>query len=166
MAIPPTPRTGRPATDVGRLLASCPDRRGIVSALSTALAETGANIIRSDQHSTNPEGGDFFLRMEFHLDALAERRRVLEQRLEHVGRELDLDWRLTSADTRKRVAIFASRYDHCLLDLLWRWRTGELDMDLVGVVSNHLDRADDVAFFDVPYHHVAVTHETKQHAEL
>ena len=152
-------------TDVGRLVVSCPDRRGIVAALSTALADTGANIIRSDQHSTNPEGGDFFLRMEFHLEGLAERRAELEARLEQLGTQLELAWRLTSAETRKRVAIFTSRYDHCLLDLLWRWRTGELDMEVVCVVSNHLDRAADVGFFDVPYHHIPVTRATKADAE-
>ncbi|HEX5584592.1 formyltetrahydrofolate deformylase [Gaiella sp.] len=152
-------------SDVGRLIVSCPDRRGIVAALSTVLAETGANIIRSDQHSTNPEGGDFFLRMEFHLEGLAEHRVELERRIGALGAELELDWRLTSADSRKRVAIFVSRYEHCLLDLLWRWRTGELEMDIVGVVSNHPDLAIDVGTFGIPFHHVPVTRETKLQAE-
>jgi formyltetrahydrofolate deformylase len=152
-------------TDVGRLIVSCPDRHGIVAALSTALADAGANITTSDQHSTDPEGGDFFLRMEFHLDRFAARRVDLERRLTEIAGRLDLDWRLTAADTRKRVALFASGHGHCLLDLLWRWRTRELDMDVVCVVSNHPDHEQDVAAFDVPYHHIPVTPETKPHAE-
>jgi formyltetrahydrofolate deformylase len=74
-------------------------------------------------------------------------------------------WRLTPADERKRVALFASRYDHCLLDLLWRWRRRELEMDVVAVVSNHPDLEGEVTAFGVPYHHVPVTRDTKQEAE-
>ncbi|MGH2936232.1 MAG: formyltransferase family protein [Gaiellaceae bacterium] len=104
--------------DVARLIVSCPDRHGIVAALSGLLAEAGANIVNSDQHSTDPEGGRFFLRMEFHLDDLDGKRRPLEERLAAVAAELDLDWRLTLAAARKRVALFASRLDHCLVDLV------------------------------------------------
>src|SRR5256885_464245 len=78
---------------------------------------------------------------------------------------LELQWRLTSGEERKRVALFASRPNHCLLDLLWRWRTHELEMDVVGVVSNHPDHERDVGGFGVPYHHVPVGRETKPHAE-
>jgi formyltetrahydrofolate deformylase len=152
-------------TDVGRLIVSCPDRPGIIAAISAALARAGANIVASDQHSTDPEGGDFFLRMEFHLEGLAHRRTELEQRMGDVGAELDLQWRLTSAEEHKRVALFASRPDHCLLDLLWRWRTGELEMDVVGVVSNYPDHERDVRAFGVPYHHIPVAPETKPQAE-
>jgi formyltetrahydrofolate deformylase len=152
-------------TDVVRLLVSCPDRHGIIAALSTALAQSGANIVTSDQHSTDPEGGAFFLRMEFHLDEFARRRDELEARLAAIGREFDMRWRLTPARERKRVALLASRHDHCLLDLLWRWRRRELDMDVVAVVSNHPDLEAEVAAFGVPYHHVPVSRETKPQAE-
>jgi formyltetrahydrofolate deformylase len=148
-----------------RLLVSCSDRTGIIAALSAALAESGANIVTSDQYSTDPEGGAFFLRMEVHLAGFAERRAELEERLGAIGRQLDLHWRMAPADERKRVAIFASRYDHCLLDLLWRWRRRELDMDIAAVVSNHPDLASEVAAFGVPYHHVPVTRDTKPQAE-
>jgi formyltetrahydrofolate deformylase len=151
--------------DVGRLVVSCPDRHGIVAAISTELTEAGANIVTSDQHSTNPEGGDFFLRMAFHLDGFAQRQAELAERLGKVARRFDMTWRLTPAAARKRVAILASREGHCLLDLLWRWRIGELEMEIACVVSNHPDHAGDVAGFGVPYHHVAVTAETKPEAE-
>jgi formyltetrahydrofolate deformylase len=152
-------------TDVARLIVSCPDQHGIIAAISTALADAGANIVSSDQHSTDPEGGQFFLRMEFHLERLARRRGALEERLNEIAPRFAMDWRLGTAETRKRVALFASRYDHCLLDLLWRARTRELEMDVVGVVSNHPDRERDVRSFRVPYHHIPVTPNTKPQAE-
>jgi formyltetrahydrofolate deformylase len=155
----------RDGRDVARLLVSCPDRHGIVAAVSSALAEAGANIVNSEQHSTDPEGGSFFLRMEFHLDGLERSWAELEARLEVVAAEFEMEWSLRLAATRKRVALFVSRHDHCLLDLLWRWRRGELPMEVVGVVSNHPDLETDVRSFGVPYHHVAVSTETKAAAE-
>ena len=155
----------RAEADVARLIVSCPDRHGIVAAISTCLAGAGANIVGSDQYSTDPEGGSFFLRMEFHLEDLAGRRAAVEAELAAVAAELGLEWRLTPAAARKRVALFASRYEHCLLDLLWRWRRRELPMDVVCVVSNHPDLEPEVRPFGVPYHHVPVTPETKAEAE-
>jgi len=155
----------RNARDVARLLVSCPDRHGIVAAVSAALADAGANIVNSEQHSTDPEGGSFFLRMEFHLEGLAGRLPELEAKLEPVAAEFAMEWSLRLAAERKRVALFVSRHDHCLLDLLWRWRRGELAMDVVAVVSNHPDLEPDVRSFGVTYHHVPVTAEVKAAAE-
>jgi formyltetrahydrofolate deformylase len=146
-----------PTADVGRLLVSCPDRHGIVAAVASFLAESGANIVASDQYSTDPEGGAFFLRMEFHLEGLGARRDTLAAEFARIAEEFDMDWRITFPGSHKRVALLASRYEHCLLDLLWRWRRGELDCDVVGVVSNHPDLERDVASFDVPYYHVPVS---------
>jgi formyltetrahydrofolate deformylase len=154
-----------PNADLARLIVSCRDRQGIVAALSTCLAEAGANIVGSDQYSTDPEGGSFFLRMEFHLANLERERPSLEARLAEIAGELDLGWRLTPSGIRKRVALFASKTDHCLLDLLWRWRRNELPMDVVCVVSNHADLEPEVRAFGVPYHHVPITPETKPAAE-
>src|SRR3954452_6620035 len=114
--------------DVARLIVSCRDRHGIVAALSAALAEVGANIISSAQHSTDPENGAFFLRMEFHLDRLEARLEDVESRLSSVAGAFEMDWQVLSAARRKRAAIFVSREDHCLFDLLWRWRRDELPM--------------------------------------
>ncbi|MFL6028776.1 MAG: formyltetrahydrofolate deformylase [Gaiellaceae bacterium] len=151
---------------IARLLVSCPDRHGIVAAVSGFLAEQDANILSSDQHSTDREGGTFFMRMEFHLEGLMERRQDLERTFaERVAEPLAMDWRFAYSDRRKRTALLASRDDHCLLDLLWRWRRGELETDVACVISNHPTHAADVAGFGVPYHHVPVEPDAKAEAE-
>jgi formyltetrahydrofolate deformylase len=152
--------------DTARLLVRCPDRPGIVAAVSGFLNAQGANIHQSDQYSTDPEGGTFFLRMVFYLRGLSG---ALEEMGiafdEEVAQRFEMEWSLHDATRPKRVAIMVSRYDHCLLDLLWRWRSGELDLDIPLVVSNHQDLAEDVAQFGVRFEHVPVTKETKAEAE-
>jgi formyltetrahydrofolate deformylase len=146
-----------------RLLISCPDRHGIVAAVSGFLAARGANIVSSDQHSTDPEGGAFFMRMAFAIDALDET--FAAAFAEEVAERFAMQWYLHDAAQPKRVAILVSREDHCLLDLLWRWRRGELHCDIPLVISNHLDSADDVATFGVRYEHVPVVKGEKPAAE-
>src|ERR1700722_16566122 len=152
-------------SNVARLVVSCPDREGIVAMLSAALRDSGANIISSDQYSSDPYGGSFSLRMEFYIPNPDERFGPLEERLAEIGAELGLDYKLVDAKRPQRAALFVSKYDHCLLDLLWRWRHKELDMDVIAVVSNHPDLQEEVARFGVPYHHIPVTKETKVEAE-
>jgi formyltetrahydrofolate deformylase len=153
-------------SNVARLLVSCRDREGIIATLSEALRDIGANIITSDQFSSDPYGGSFSLRMEFYVpDDPEERLTKLDRRLAEIGSVFELDYKLIDAKRRKRVALFVSRYDHCLLDLLWRWRRNELDMDVVAVVSNHPDLQEEVARFGVPYHHIPVGKENKPDAE-
>ena len=152
--------------DIGRLVVSCPDGPGIVAKISTFLHRRGANIVQSDQYSTGPVGGRFFLRVEFHLPDLTDQLAELESDFAaEVNPELGGTFRFRDAAAATRVAIFVSRYDHCLLDLLWRTRRGEIPMDVVQVVSNHSDLAADVAGFGVPFEHVPVTREAKQNAE-
>jgi formyltetrahydrofolate deformylase len=149
-----------------RLLIACPDRPGIVAAVSTFLYERGANILESAQHSTDPRGGTFFMRMEFLLDEMAEQRLELEEAFRtSVAERFSMDWRLSYVSERKRVGILVSRYDHCLLDLIWRWRRHELGADIVGVVSNHPDLEPDVSAFGIPYLHVPVEPDRKHDAE-
>jgi formyltetrahydrofolate deformylase len=152
-------------SSTARLLLSCPDRHGIVAAVSGFLADEGANIVTSDQYSTDPEGGAFFLRVEFHLPELAARRGGFEERFAAIAERFAMRWRLSFVGERKRVWLLASRYDHCLLDLLWRWRSGQLECDVAGVIDNHPDLEQRVSTFRVPYHHVPVTKETKPEAE-
>ncbi len=152
-------------SNVARLLVSCPDREGIIASLSSALRDAGANITTSDQFSSDPIGGEFSLRMEFYVPNPDERFPALERRLAELATEFELDYRLVDAKRPKRVALFVSKYDHCLMDLLWRWRRGQLQMDVVGVISNHPDMEEEVARFGVPYHHIPVTKETKTEAE-
>jgi formyltetrahydrofolate deformylase len=147
-----------------RLLTVCPDRPGIISSVSRFLFEAGANIVRSDQYSSDPEGGTFFLRMEFTLPPDASG--GLEERFaEEVGAPLEMRWRFWDAGRPKRMAILVSREEHCLLDLLWRWRRGELEAEAVLVISNHPDLRDAVASFGIPYHHVPVNPADKPAAE-
>jgi formyltetrahydrofolate deformylase len=147
-----------------RLLVSCPDRPGIVAAVSRFLFQAGANIVRSDQHTSDPTGGTFFLRMEFSI--AAEDRAGLAERFGlAVADRFDMTWRVWDGARPKRIAVLVSRYDHCLQELLWRWRRAELDAELVLVASNHPDLHDDVEQVGLPYHHVPVTKERKQEAE-
>ncbi|UGS39025.1 Formyltetrahydrofolate deformylase [Capillimicrobium parvum] len=152
--------------DTGRLLISCDDRPGIVAAVAAFLRERGANIAQSDQYSTDPEGGRFFLRMVFHMGGLAEALPRMEGEFSaEVAEPFDMRFQLRDASVPKRVAILVSRYDHCLLDLLWRWRRRELHLDVGLVISNHPDLRDEVTGFGVPYEHVPVTRDTKAEAE-
>ncbi len=155
-----------PAKDVGRLLLRCADRPGLVAAVSTFLAESGANIVSLDQHSTEQTGGTFIQRTIFHLPGLTAARDDLERAFrDRVADRFDMDFRLTEASKPKRVAIMASKEDHCLLDLLWRNRRGELDMSVLMVISNHPDLADQVRPFGVPFLHVPATKEIRAEAE-
>jgi formyltetrahydrofolate deformylase len=156
---------GSTRDDIGRLVLSCPDRPAILAALINRITAVGANIVRFDQFSTAPEGGRLYLRAEFLLNDLADRLPDLRWRIDEIGEDFGMRWSLEPVMRRKRVAIFASRSEHCLLDLLWRWRRGELRMDIVAVVSNHPDLERDVATFGVPYFHIPVTGETKAEAE-
>jgi formyltetrahydrofolate deformylase len=147
-----------------RLLISCPDRPGIIAAVSRFLFEAGANIIRSDQYSTDPEGGTFFLRNEFTLP-VASRNGFAERFGLAVAEPMRMTWRMWDAAQRKRIAILVSREDHCLQELLWRWRRGELDAEITLVASNHNDLRAATEAFGLPYHYVRVDRERKPEAE-
>lgn len=155
-----------PVKDIGRLLLRCGDRPGLVSAVSTFLAAAGANIVSLDQHATAQAGGTFMQRTIFHLPGLAAAREALERDfVEQVAEPYGIDFRLTEAGKPKRVAILASKEDHCLLDLLWRNRRGELDMSVVMVIGNHAHLADEVRPFGVPFIYVPATKDIREQAE-
>jgi formyltetrahydrofolate deformylase len=147
-----------------RVLIACPDRPGIIAAVSRFLYERGANIVRSDQFSTDPAGGEFFLRMEFTLPS-EQRAELAEEFGLTVASRFDMAWRLWDTARPKRIAILVSRYDHCLQELLWRWRRGELDAEIVLVASNHPDLREATERFGLPYHHVPVEKDGKPEAE-
>jgi len=151
--------------DRGRLVVACPDRPGIVASISGFLFRAGANIVHSDQHSTDPVGGEFFLRVEFDLPNLLARAPELELDFLPVAQHYHMEWRIAAAATRKRLAIFASREDHCLLELLWRHRAGDLNADIAMVISNHRELERSVEPWNVPFHYVPVTAGTRLEAE-
>jgi formyltetrahydrofolate deformylase len=155
-----------PTADIGRLLLRCADRPGLVAAVSAFLAGAGANIVSLDQHATSQSGGTFMQRTIFHLPGLAAARDSLERDFaEQVAGPYEMDFRLTEAAKPKRVAIMASREDHCLLDLLWRNRRGEIDMSVAMVIGNHPELAEQVRPFGVPFVHIPATKDIRQHAE-
>jgi formyltetrahydrofolate deformylase len=148
---------------IARLLISCADRGDIVAAVSACLSEVGANIIQSDQYSTDPVGGQFFMRVEFQIDAAGLE--VLPARFATVAERFGMEFSIAHSGARKRVALMVSRPEHCLLDLLWRWRRGELDCDIPLVVSNHEALRADVAMFGVRYVHIPVERGAKEASE-
>ena len=167
------PRPDGTATDPGaggprytaRLLIACPDQPGIVAAVSGFLFERGANIVSSHQYSSDPSGGRFFMRTEFFLPPGHEREDLSKGFRERVGEPFGMDWRLRWWGERQRTAILVSRQDHCLLDLIWRRRRGELETEIVAVVSNHADLEPEAAAAGIPFHHVPVPEEGKAAAE-
>ena len=152
-------------TDVGRLVVRCPDRPGIVAVLSRLMADAGANITESQQHSSDPVGGVFTLRLEFVLTDLATRRVGLEQALAGLAGEWQFSWRLVAAQRRPRLAVFVSTADHVLQELLYRVGSGDLRAEIAAVVSNHPDLEPVARAHGVPFHHVPVTPDTKAAAE-
>ena len=155
-----------PVKDIGRLLLRCADRPGLVAAVSAFLASAGANIVSLDQHSTEQTGGMFMQRTVFHLSGLTAARDALARDFaEQVAEKFDMDFSLTEAAKPKRVAIMASKEDHCLLDLLWLYRRGDLNMSVVMVIANHPDLAEQVRPFGTPFIHVPAHKEIRDEAE-
>jgi len=132
------------------LLVSCPDRRGIVAATAQLLYGLGLNILDSDQH-TDSGAGQFFQRVRFDLAEMHTDRSGLERAIDEVATRFDMTWRLSYADRHKRIAIFVSKYDHCLYDLLLRHRAGELACEIPLIVSNHPDLKTIADQFGVPF---------------
>ncbi len=145
------------------LTLSCPDRTGIVARVSTLLFEWGANILDAQQYD-DAETGRFFMRVVF--DPGAGDLDALRSALGTLAEALAMDWNLRDPKARRRVMILASQTDHCLADLIWRWRQGELAMDIAAVVSNH--PATSFPHTDlkgIAFHHLPVTPQTKEAQE-
>ena len=155
-----------PINDVGRLLLQCAHRPGLVAAVGTFLARSGANVLSLDQHATEELGGMFMQRTIFYLPGLGAARDDLERDFrEQVAEKFGAEFRLTEASKPKKIAIFASKTDHCLLDLLWRHRRGELYTSMVMVISNHPDLADQVRPFGVPFIYIPASKDIREQAE-
>src|SRR5215510_14238412 len=156
----PTP----PPSETATLLVSCPDRRGIVAALAQLLHGHGANILESDHH-TDPTAKLFFQRTHFDCAELVTDRATLERALGEVAARLSLAWRLSWSDHVKRVAIFVSRTNHCLYELLLRHQAGELRCEIPLIVSNHRDFERVAGQFGIPYRVFAISQADKAEQE-
>jgi formyltetrahydrofolate deformylase len=146
------------------LLVCCPDQRGIVAALAQVLYGHGANILDADQH-TDAVAGWFFQRIRFDLESLHTDRVSLERAIGEVGERFSMRWRLAYGQERKRMALFVSRYDHCLYDLLLRHRAGELAGEIPVIVSNHADLEPVATQFGIDYRVFPITTDTKAEQE-
>jgi formyltetrahydrofolate deformylase len=145
------------------LTLSCPDRTGIVARVSGFLFAHGANILDAQQYN-DPETGHFFMRVVF--DPGGAEATALSAAFSAVAEEFAMAWSLRDAKLRQRVMILASQTDHCLADLIWRWRQDELPMDIAAVVSNHpATTFPHTDLKDVAFHHLPVTPETKAEQE-
>ncbi len=152
------------------LLVQCPDRPGLVAAISSFLFRHGANILDFDQHTAEPEApgepGVYFTRLEFSIGSIDLPLADLEKAFEFdVARPYQMSWRLTLSDRKKRVAILVSKHDHAMLELLWGWKRGELRADVAAVISNHPDLGDAVGALGVPFVHVPNSATQRAEAE-
>jgi formyltetrahydrofolate deformylase len=150
--------------DDATLLVSCPDRRGIVAALAQVLYGHGANILDADQH-TDAEAGVFFQRIRFDLAELHTDRTSLERAIGELADRMEMSWRLTYPEERKRMAIFVSRTEHCLYDLLLRHRAGELPCEIALILSNHPAHKATAENFGIHYEVFPITRENKREQE-
>ncbi|WP_078391983.1 formyltetrahydrofolate deformylase [Shouchella patagoniensis] len=148
-----------------RLLVSCQDRPGVVAHISTLLFEHHANIVQSDQYSTDPEGGMFFMRIEFDWNEEKSPFQTIESAFTELAKTHEFTYKLEKASRKKQMAIFVSKENHCLSELLWKWRAGELVADIPLVISNHPDNREEVESYGIPFHHIASTKANRKEAE-
>lgn len=151
--------------NIARLLVTCQDQSGIVQAVSGFLYHHGANIVSLDQHTTQAFGGKYFMRVEFHLDDLVNKKQTLSDTFaQNVAQKYDMTWQLVCQTDLKKVAILVSKEDHALLELLWRYSRGALPCQITGVVSNHEELRADVENFGIAFYHVPVNKDDKERA--
>ena len=149
----------------GRLLINCPDQPGIVAAVSKFLFDNKANIIESNQYTINPEGGTFFMRIEFECPGLLEKKEELNTQFQDIAQNFSMEWKLFFVHDLKKTAIFVSKELHCLRELLWEWQNGDLVTDIALVVSNHEEARDFVESLDIPFYHIPASKENRKEVE-
>lgn len=152
------------SSKLATLLVSCPDGKGIVAALAQTLYGHGCNILDADQH-TDEGAGMFFQRIRFDMGEMHTDRVTVERGIQDVAERFNMNWSLRDQARPKRVAIFVSKYEHCLYDLLLRHRAGELPGEIGMIVSNHPTLEDAAQQFDIPFHLFPITKETKAEQE-
>ncbi|MCR2820224.1 formyltetrahydrofolate deformylase [Lederbergia panacisoli] len=151
--------------DRARLLIKCPDQPGIVSAVSTFLMNNGANIIESSQYSADPEGGNFFIRMEFSCPELHKRRNEIEQSFREIATTFKMDFEFCYVSDIKKTAIFVSKELHCLMELLWEWQNGDLMMDIGCIISNYEDSSHLAESLGIPFYYIPANKDIRKQVE-
>jgi len=146
------------------LLISAPDKKGLVAALANFLMTYNANIMHADQHQDDSEKL-FLMRIQWDLDGFTLPMESFAAAFQPIASEHNMSWKVSLSSRKPRMAIFVSKYEHCLVDLLHRWRIGELDCDIPLVISNHEDCRRIVEFNGIPYHVLPVTRDNKVEAE-
>jgi formyltetrahydrofolate deformylase len=146
------------------LLLSCPDRKGIVAAISGFIARHGGNILHADEHNDR-DSNTFLMRVEFDPAELDLPLSEFTWQFSKIAAEFSMQWRIALSDVRQRMAILVSKYDHCLVDLLYRHQSGELACDIPCIVSNHADSQRIADFYRIPFYLVPVEKNTKLAAE-
>jgi formyltetrahydrofolate deformylase len=153
------------APDAFVLKLSCPNRPGIVAAVSTLLFEAGCNILDAQQFD-DVETGRFFMRVVFNAVSARPQAAELRAAFQPVGERFGMDWTVRARNEPRKVMLLVSKFDHCLVDLLYRWRNGELNMDIAAIVSNHpRETYGRLDFGDAPFHCLPVTRQTKMEQE-
>ncbi|MBS4199492.1 formyltetrahydrofolate deformylase [Bacillus sp. FJAT-49732] len=151
--------------DRARLLIKCPDQPGIVSAVSTFLMNNGANIIESSQYSADPEGGNFFIRMEFSCLDLHNRRIEIEQSFHEVSTKFNMEFQFLYVSDVKKTAIFVSKEQHCLMELLWEWQNGDLMMDIGCIISNNENAEQLAKSLNIPFYYIPANKDIRAQVE-
>lgn len=144
------------------LLISCPDQSGIVAAISRFIFEHHGNILESDQHSTHKQDQTFFMRICFGEEGFTLSRSELALAFKPIADQFHMEWSIHYTRQYKRAAIFVSKFDHCLTDLLWRWKSGELAMDIPFIISNHPNMEPLAQMYEIPYYYFPIRTETRQ----
>ncbi len=153
-----------PAKETAILLIDCPDRKGLVAAIADFLYQHDANILHADQHQDH-EGGSFFMRVEWDLKGFdLGVDQFIEEFIPIAGR-FRMRWRLAYGAKKQVMAILVSRYLHCLVDLLHRHHSGELDCEIPLIISNHADAGPLAEFYGIPFHHIPISDGNKAEAE-
>ncbi|MBE7423204.1 MAG: formyltetrahydrofolate deformylase [Zoogloeaceae bacterium] len=145
------------------LTASCPDRVGIVARVASFIAENGGWILETSHHADD-DSQRYFMRIEIRADSLPFDLAEFGRRFAPIAGEFDMDWRIADSAERKRLVVLVSQQEHCLYDLLARWQSKELDVEIPCVISNHETFRGFVEWHGIPFHHVPVTAENRREA--
>ncbi len=148
------------------LLFQCQDKKGIVARISDFILKHDGNIVTADQHSTDPQGGYFFIRVEFVLDKDKYTRDDLISAFSPVGKEFGADWNFYDLAQTLRMGIFVSEPDHCLVDLLYLWNAGELKVKIPFVLSNYEKLRKVVSAYNIPFYYVPANRDNRREPEL